>query len=140
MFLEDSGKSHWPLDRAIVAGFDLAMSAGPLCQEPLQGICIMVEEWKLEPIDGEINDNRNLAELNDPSLHGQLISAMKATCKAALDKHPRRLVAAMYKCKVQTSSQALGKVHSVLSQRSAKVSLSINPFNGGYTNSICFRY
>uniref|UniRef100_A0AC34FL81 Tr-type G domain-containing protein n=1 Tax=Panagrolaimus sp. ES5 TaxID=591445 RepID=A0AC34FL81_9BILA len=127
----DSGKIYWPLDRAIVAGFDLAMSAGPLCQEPLQGVCIYIEEWNYEPVDGEVAEAKSLADLNDPSLHGQLISAMKATCKAALDKHPRRLVAAMYKCKVQTASQALGKVHTVLAQRRAKVlNEDLNQMNG----------
>lgn len=116
-----STRKYWPLDRAIMAGFDLAMSSGPLCQEPLQGITIIVEDWTLEPVDDVEIEQKSLAELNDPQIHGQLISAMKAVCKAALDKHPRRLVAAMYKIKVQTSSQALGKVHSVLAQRRAKV-------------------
>uniref|UniRef100_A0A7E4UQ11 Tr-type G domain-containing protein n=1 Tax=Panagrellus redivivus TaxID=6233 RepID=A0A7E4UQ11_PANRE len=143
-------KRYYPLDRAIVAGFDIAMTAGPLCQEPIQGVAIIVEEWKLEaPViekpfarildsdsdnsDAEPTEDEpipepvtpleapSLTDFNDPHVHGQLISAMKATCKAALDKHPRRLVAAMYKCKVQTSSQALGKVHTVLAQRHAKV-------------------
>uniref|UniRef100_A0A914YY91 Elongation factor-like 1 n=1 Tax=Panagrolaimus superbus TaxID=310955 RepID=A0A914YY91_9BILA len=128
---KDSAKTYWPLDRAVVAGFDIAMSAGPLCQEPLQGVCIYIEEWNYEPDDGEVSEAKSLAELNDPSLHGQLISAMKATCKAALDKHPRRLVAAMYKCKVQTASQALGKVHTVLAQRRAKVlNEDLNQMNG----------
>lgn len=128
---KSNSKKYWPLDRALIAGFDLAMCAGPLCQEPLQGVVILVEDWKIEKVEKndeeeteeDAKEVKTLAELNDPQIHGQLISAMKATCKAALDKHPRRLVAAMYKIKVQTSSQALGKVHSVLAQRRAKVSL-----------------
>ena len=142
---KNGSKRYWPLDRALIAGFDLAMCAGPLCQEPLQGVVILIEDWKLEKVeksDEEENEEdtketkeiKTLAELNDPQIHGQLISAMKATCKAALDKHPRRLVAAMYKIKVQTSSQALGKVHTVLAQRRAKVSLSL------FFDSIYFKF
>ena len=51
------------------------------------------------------------------------MSAMKATCTAAAGKLALRLVAAMYKCTVATSSQALGKCHAVLAQRKAKVLL-----------------
>lgn len=41
--------------------------------------------------------------------------------REAQKRHPLRLMAAMYKCIVQTNAQALGKVHTVLSQRRAKV-------------------
>nr|CAD2128040.1 unnamed protein product [Meloidogyne enterolobii] len=66
-------------------------------------------------------------------LHGQLISAMRQTCKAALKKHvgALRLVAAMYECKVQTPEQMLGKVQAVLSNKRAKVySEEINEISG----------
>lgn len=102
----------------------MAISQGPLCDEPMQGVGILLEQWQL---GNELNDPEMAAQqLQDPQIYGQLISAMKQACKAALKKHPLRLVAAMYKCKVQTNSQALGKVHSVLSQRHAKVRHSFN--------------
>lgn len=96
-------------DQSLLAGFDLVMSCGPLCEEPMVGAGIVVEEWTVDDVD------------SDPTMAGALISAMKQTCKAALNKHSLRLVAAMYKCTVQTTGQALGKVHAVLSQRHAKV-------------------
>ncbi|KAK0424232.1 hypothetical protein QR680_008561 [Steinernema hermaphroditum] len=99
-----------PLDATMVAGFDLAMAAGPLCEEAMQGVAIVVESWTLDETD-----------LNDPTLTGQMISAMKQTCRAAINKHPLRLVAALYRVMVQTNAVGLGKVHPVLSQRRAKV-------------------
>ncbi|TKR93285.1 hypothetical protein L596_007770 [Steinernema carpocapsae] len=99
-----------PLDPTMVAGFDLSMANGPLCEEAMQGVAIIVESWTLEESD-----------LSDPTLTGQMISAMKQTCRAAINKHPVRLVAAMYKVMVQTNAMALGAVHPVLSQRRAKV-------------------
>uniref|UniRef100_A0A914CGN0 Elongation factor-like 1 n=1 Tax=Acrobeloides nanus TaxID=290746 RepID=A0A914CGN0_9BILA len=107
------------LDRAVISGFDLAMSQGPLCDEPMQGVGILVEQWQI----GEGLDDPEAAaqRLQDPQIYGQMISAVKQACKVALKKHPLRLVAAMHKCKIQSNSQALGKVHSVLAQRHAKV-------------------
>lgn len=109
----------------MVAGFDLAMGQGPLCDEPMQGVGIIIEELSTVPTDTEENGSAPLSEdrLQDAQLQGQLISAMKQSCRVALKKHPLRLVAAMYMCRVFTSSQALGKVHAVLAQKHAKVRL-----------------
>lgn len=117
-FLDFSATKLRALDRAIVAGFDSAMSQGPLCDEPVQGVGIILEEWSILEEDGVNTFDSRPA---DPQLQGQLISVIRQTCKAALKKHPLRLVAAMYRCLVQTSTQALGKVQMVLSQRQAKV-------------------
>lgn len=104
-----------------MTGFELAMSQGPLCEEPMQGIGIILEEWSiLEEESVKTFESRQV----DPQLQGQLISAIRQTCKAAIKKHPLRLVAAMYCCLVQTSTQALGKVQTVLAQRHAKVKIS----------------
>ncbi|XP_055900516.1 elongation factor-like GTPase 1 [Biomphalaria glabrata] len=32
-------------DNSIVTGFQLATLAGPLCEEPMHGVCIIVEDW-----------------------------------------------------------------------------------------------
>lgn len=53
----------------MVAGFDLVMSAGPLCEEPMLGVGIIVEEWTVN-------------EEDDPTMAGALISAVKQTCRS----------------------------------------------------------
>ncbi|VDN01784.1 unnamed protein product [Thelazia callipaeda] len=95
-------------DQSMIAGFDLAVESGPLCEEPMWGTAIIVTEWTVK-------------DLNDPSMAGALISGMKQACREAQNKLPLRLMAAMYKCTVQTNTQALGNVHTVLSQRRAKI-------------------
>ncbi|KAL3997708.1 Elongation factor Tu GTP binding domain family protein [Acanthocheilonema viteae] len=95
-------------DQSIITGFDLAVGAGPLCEEPMWGTAIIVDEWTVKEVD-------------DPTVAGALISGMKQACREAQKRHPLRLMAAMYKCIVQTNTQALGKVHTVLSQRRAKI-------------------
>ncbi|EFO23343.1 hypothetical protein LOAG_05140 [Loa loa] len=95
-------------DQSIIAGFDLAVGSGPLCEEPMWGTAIIVDEWTIKEVD-------------DPTMAGALISGMKQACRESQKRHPLRLMAAMYKCTVQTNAQALGKVHTVLSQRRAKI-------------------
>ncbi|KAL7074249.1 hypothetical protein ACQ4LE_006531 [Meloidogyne hapla] len=185
-----------PLEQSLVGGFHIAMAQGPLCDEPMQAVGIIIEDWRLEnknernnelgnneneegtKISVENNDERiigiegtsteNIKELNkendnltincdipstskineekserikkqhkqlymNAQLHGQLISAMRQTCKASLKKHvgALRLLAAMYECRVQTPEQMLGKVQAVLSNKRAKVySEEINEISG----------
>lgn len=38
-------KEYRELDQSIVSGFQLATLAGPLCEEPMQGVALIVEEW-----------------------------------------------------------------------------------------------
>uniref|UniRef100_A0A915NDN9 Elongation factor EFG domain-containing protein n=1 Tax=Meloidogyne javanica TaxID=6303 RepID=A0A915NDN9_MELJA len=138
------------------------MAQGPLCDEPMQAIVGVEgtseelnkekEEENLQKCDvrncdtpstSKINEEKNEERINlekrykqlymNAQLHGQLISAMRQTCKAALKKHvgALRLVAAMYECRVQTPEQMLGKVQAVLSNKRAKVySEEINEISG----------
>ncbi|VDM73054.1 unnamed protein product [Strongylus vulgaris] len=133
-----------PFDQAIISGFELFVTAGPLCHEIMRGVAVIVEEWTVDE--------------DDAAVAGQLMTAMRATCKAGAEKLALRLVAAMYRCvalktfknilakmasqkfctnfgsssrakfrcTVTTASQALGKVHAVLAQRKAKV-IFLNP-------------
>ncbi|GMR54107.1 hypothetical protein PMAYCL1PPCAC_24302 [Pristionchus mayeri] len=104
---EESSAAFRELDSAIVTGYELFVSSGPLCNERMKGVAVVVEEWKVD--------------VQESGVSGQLMAAMKATCTAAAKKTPLRLVAAMYRCVVATSSTALGKVHAVLAQRKAKI-------------------
>ena len=36
------------LDNSIVSGFQLATLSGPMCEEPLMGVCFSVERWDLQ--------------------------------------------------------------------------------------------
>ncbi|XP_056269613.1 elongation factor-like GTPase 1 isoform X2 [Pseudoliparis swirei] len=36
------------LDNSIVSGFQLATLAGPMCEEPLMGVCFSVEKWDIQ--------------------------------------------------------------------------------------------
>lgn len=36
------------LENSFLSGFQLASLAGPLCEEPMHGVCFVVEDWSLE--------------------------------------------------------------------------------------------
>lgn len=39
------------LENSIVNGYQLATLAGPLCEEPMHGVCFFVEEWEIQAND-----------------------------------------------------------------------------------------
>lgn len=125
-------------DNSIVSGFQLATLSGPMCEEPLMGVCFSVERWdvqssalSLQPeslkdsvpnkadrdVDGDMTAGRPLAErrIEAPSadcygpVSGQLIAAMKDACRHAFQAQPQRLMAAMYTCEIMATAEVLGK-------------------------------
>jgi ribosome assembly protein 1 len=42
---EDRSRLVWQNDGSVLAGFQMATQAGPLCEEPMQGVGFIVEQW-----------------------------------------------------------------------------------------------
>ena len=134
-------KALYEFDNSIVSGFQLATLSGPLCEEPMQGVCISVKEWIYSATEDQLSrnkddtipditsdsvgDSQNLTFSHERPAHGplsgQLISAMKGGCRSAFLVQPARLMAAMYKCNILASAEVLGKVYSVLGRRNGSV-------------------
>ena len=113
-----------------MSGFQLASLSGPLCEEPLCGVCFIVEQWDVTTTntttdhDDSVNQNGN-EDVNDfhnyGPLSGQLISTMKYACRKSFQTQPQRLMAAMYTCDVQATAEVLGKVYAVLGKREGQI-------------------
>ncbi|EGC38317.1 hypothetical protein DICPUDRAFT_149015 [Dictyostelium purpureum] len=110
---EEKFKRIFELDNSIVSGFQLATIAGPLCDEPMMGVCMIVE-------DIEVQDIEQNSDSYGP-LSGQMISAVKEGCRMAFQTKPQRLMEALYLCEIQVTSLALGKMYSVLGSRRAQI-------------------
>ena len=132
-------------DNSIVNGFQLATLAGPLCEEPLHGVCFFVKEWSVtmetekesasetsENLETKMNTplqneskNTSLTIVQPSSARGpfsgQLISAMKEGCRRAVLLQPARLMSAMYTSEILTTSDVLGKLYGVLGKRNGKI-------------------
>ncbi|CAL9702190.1 unnamed protein product [Knipowitschia caucasica] len=131
------------LDNSIVSGFQLATLSGPLCEEPLMGVCFSVECWDLlappthldsmeeEPRSqdapgdsggpGESQARRRAEGDCYGPVSGQLIAATKEACRQAFQAQPQRLMAAMYTCEIMATAEVLGRVYGVLGKREGRV-------------------
>ena len=124
-------------DNSIVSGFQLASLSGPLCEEPMLGVCFVVKEWSYSTPKGKEAGNSDsfdhekkkvpraepvqpLAEVSGP-FSGQLMSAMKEGCRRAFLARPSRLMAAMYSCEILATAEVLGKLYAVLGRRNGQV-------------------
>ena len=145
----DSKAALREFDNSIISGFQLATLSGPLCEEPMYGVCVRVKDWSY---DDDTPDQATkvrasqaskspsaISKLNTVSKNsdamqqkpkapdsygpfsGQLISAMKEGCRRAFLAQPARLMVAMYSSNILATADVLGKVYGVLGRRNGKV-------------------
>lgn len=89
------------LSDKIAYAFQLATAYGPLCQEPMQGVAVILEEITIAPLQpDEVAASDAIARLSS-----EVIRTMRESIKQGfLDWSPRILLA-MYSCEIQTSSK-----------------------------------
>ncbi|XP_045616084.1 elongation factor-like GTPase 1 [Procambarus clarkii] len=106
-------------DTNFVTGFQIATAAGPLCEEPMMGVCFIIEDWSLapsrEPESGE--DQFQTSGISS----GQIISLSKDTLRKAFEHQCQRLVCAMYSCVINVTSEVVGKMYSVIGKRQGRI-------------------
>ena len=51
----DCGWNIREYDYSVVSGFQLATLVGPLCDEPMRGVCFIVEEWEMDQTTPNFN-------------------------------------------------------------------------------------
>ena len=116
-------------DTSIVNGFQLATLSGPLCEEPMHGVCMVLQQWSHQVAPPSQMGPPLTSSEDTPSLpfdaygpvSGQLVSAMKEGCRRAFLAQPVRLMTATYSCSVLATAEVLGKLYGVLGRRGGKV-------------------
>jgi translation elongation factor EF-G len=108
---------------AVLAGFELGVSKGPMADEPMCGVAYVITGVTFDPSASE--------SFNDPAASitaagvasGQIISATASGCRAAFTAHTtaQRLVEPLFDCAVYSAGQTQGRIYSVLSRRRAQV-------------------
>ena len=94
----------------VAYAFQLATYQGPLCNEPVQGIAVFLE-------DICTNVSEEEASQNTGRLTGEIITTTRESIRQGfLDWSPRILLA-MYSCEIQASAEVLGRVYSVITRR-----------------------
>ncbi|XP_037905748.1 elongation factor-like GTPase 1 isoform X2 [Hermetia illucens] len=99
---------------SFINGFQLASSAGPLCEEPMQGVAFVILEWRVDESD-ELN-----SKVFGP-FSGQVMSSVKEGCRKAFQAQPQRLVTPMYTCNIVVNSEVLGKMYAVIARRHGRI-------------------
>ncbi|TGO10641.1 hypothetical protein BTUL_0129g00230 [Botrytis tulipae] len=93
--------------------FQLATAQGPLCNEPIQGIAVFLEEVTIAPSTDEESSTRD----NFGRLTGEVIKTVQQAIKQGFLDWSPRLMLAMYSCEIQASTEVLGRVYDVLTRR-----------------------
>ncbi|KAI8979493.1 P-loop containing nucleoside triphosphate hydrolase protein [Mycotypha africana] len=110
------------IDFNIQTGFQLSTLAGPLCAEPMTGVCYIVQGVEFHPEEfftqnGESVDVRSRLHI----IQGQVIAAAKEAYRQGFLDWSPRLLLAMYACDIQASAEVLGRVYGVISKRKGKI-------------------
>ena len=94
--------------------FQLATYQGPMCNEPMQGVAVFLEDICTNVSQEETS--RDLGRLT-----GEVIrAAREAIHSGFLDWSPR-IKLAMYSVEVQASAEVLGRVYSVITRRRGQI-------------------
>lgn len=111
------------VEKAMIAGFHLGIRCGPLCEEPLYGVGIFIEELKVMGDDGQdavAEENENV-KIEVSGISGMVIGWMKEAVRLCVQHGNARLVEGMLHIDISVPASALGKTHTVIAQRRGRV-------------------
>ena len=101
----------------ICYAFQLATAQGPLCNEPMQGIAIFLEEFTIAAaVDDDSSAREGLGRLT-----GEVIRTVRESIRQGFLDWSTRLMLAMYSCEIQASTEVLGRVYGVLTRRRGRI-------------------
>ncbi|KAL4930948.1 GTPase RIA1 [Aspergillus undulatus] len=96
----------------ITYAFQIAMAQGPLCQEPIQGTAVFLEEIQINAAE----DNIDLGRLT-----GETIRLVRESISQGFLDWSPRIMLAMYSCEIQASTEVLGRVYGVITRRRGRI-------------------
>jgi ribosome assembly protein 1 len=113
--LDQSALEVWKsqMSGSMIAGFQLGIRAGPVCEEPVHRVLVIVES-----IEVAISSS---GEATKSLSGGMVIGAMKQGIRCALLSRPIRLMERYLKLTLHSSLNGLGSLYAVLSKRRGKV-------------------
>lgn len=117
----DGRSGKFAYEYSIINGFQLSVSEGPLAKEPVQGMCIVLEEIK-EMTEAEMDMITEVGyQRSIPNFAGRLITKTRDLVHESMMDWSPRLMWAMYTCDIQASVEVLGKVYAVVQQRRGRI-------------------
>ncbi|KMZ67546.1 Elongation factor Tu family protein [Zostera marina] len=105
------------LKSSIVSGFQLASSAGPLCDEPMWGMAFLLEAYILPEKSATVSSDH----YDYGIFAGQVMTTVKEACRSVLLQNKPRIVEGMYFCDLITPTKFLGPMHAFLGGKRARI-------------------
>jgi len=106
------------LSHSIISGFQLACTAGPMCEEQMYGVAFSLKRIDRHEVSASEAEAVNISQ---GSLTGQVIAAMRAGCRAAFSNKAVRLVEPVYHAHLEVPQDFLAATYAVLSRRRAQI-------------------
>ncbi|KAF1815797.1 putative ribosome biogenesis protein Ria1 [Eremomyces bilateralis CBS 781.70] len=112
-----AGLTAQDLSDKINYAFQLVTAQGPLCNEPMQGVAVFLEDITISSSMDEAASARDKLG----RLTSEVIKAVRDSIRTGfLDWSPRMLLA-MYSCEIQASTEVLGRVYGVITRRRGRI-------------------
>lgn len=109
------------LRSSVLSGFQVATASGPLCDEPMWGLAFVVEA-SVSPFVSESEAIHQQSQTDQYGVFsGQVMTAVKEACRAAVIQRNPRIVEGTYFCELNTPTEHLANVYKVLGRRRAKI-------------------
>ena len=121
--LDEAAVQIWnKLKGSAVAGFQMALRSGPICEEQVRNILVVLEgfEIAMTPAANQEGDDATWQPAKSLS-SGMIVSALRSGIRCALLTRPARLMEGYLRLTLNSSLNGLGSLYSVLSKRRGKV-------------------
>ncbi|KAI0535629.1 P-loop containing nucleoside triphosphate hydrolase protein [Xylaria digitata] len=100
----------------VTYAFQLATNQGPLCNEPVQGVGVIIEDLAVTATEEDASARDSLGRLT-----GEVIKTVQQSIRQGFLDWSPRIMLAMYSCEIQASTEVLGRVYDVLTRRRGRV-------------------
>lgn len=109
-----SAKHVSTLADKVAYAFQLATSQGPMCNEPMQGVAVFLEDLHTDLSEEDVSANMG-------RLTGEIIRTVRESIRQGFLDWSPRIMLAMYSCEIQASAEVLGRVYTVITRRRGRI-------------------
>jgi ribosome assembly protein 1 len=106
------------LMNSTVAGFNMAIRAGPICEEPMRNILVVLEGVEVAVTR---TDDCSTFKSSKVIAGGMVVSSLRSGIRSALLSRPARLMEGHLRLTLHSSLAGLGSLYQVLSKRRGRV-------------------
>jgi len=118
--LDDGAYAIWRAEMrgSLTAGFQLAMRAGPFCEEPVRGVLVILEGVEIALTSKGTTESYTTSKAISG---GMVVSAIRQGIRCSMLTRPARIVEAHFRLTLHSSLAGLGPLYDVLNKRRGKV-------------------